>query len=170
MTCQSLHLIGAELEVNLGLLTPAAPPQNHESAHSPPPTCPRLLGSGSESPTVHDSSLLETLHAGAQIHSRQGRQDPVLSYDGWVKWQNHIATGDLWDPHWKKAELPTTRLTDEWVSQHLSCKLSKDIYCSQRSASNTPPSWCHLASVLLYPWRAWGAFENADAQSPSPQW
>ena len=65
---------------------------------------------------------------------KQVHQDPVLSYDRWVELQNHIATGDLWDLHWKKAELPTSRLTGERVSQHLCCKLSKDIYSSQHSA------------------------------------
>lgn len=95
MTCQSLYLTRAELGANLGLLTAATPPQIHSSAHSPSASCPRLLSSGTESPTVHNSSLLETLHAGAQIHGKLVLQDPVLSYDKWVELQDHIATRDL---------------------------------------------------------------------------
>lgn len=85
MTCPRLHLTRAEMEVNLGLRTPAALPQNHG---------PRLLSSGTDRPTVRDSRLLETLHAGAQILSKQVHPVPVLSYDRWVELQNHIAAGD----------------------------------------------------------------------------
>lgn len=56
------------MEATLGFLTLATPPYAHLSAYSTPPSCPRLLSSGTESPTVHDISLLETLHA--QIHGK----------------------------------------------------------------------------------------------------
>lgn len=81
------------MEANLGSLTPATPPYTHLLAHSPPPSRPRLLSSGTESPSVHDTSLLETLHA--QIHGKLVHPDQVLSYDRWIELQNHIATGDL---------------------------------------------------------------------------
>lgn len=95
MTCQSPDLTRTALEANMGLLTPATLPETYSSAHSPPPACPRLLSSGTGSPTVHDSSLLETLRTGAQIHGKLVHPDPALSDDRWVELQDHIATRDL---------------------------------------------------------------------------
>lgn len=91
MNCQSLYLIRAELEAN--------PVPRFQQHHHQPPRQPVSHHPLSQAPQLRNResnwSLLDTLHAAAQIHGKHVHQDPVLSYDRWVELQNHIATGDL---------------------------------------------------------------------------
>ena len=162
-TCQSLHLVKAELEVNLGLLTLAARSQNCRRV-SPFPS-PRLAWASQFRNSESNCPRLKFIR-NTPSWSSNSRQASPPSSSSFI-WQ----VGRITESHCNWGSVRATleeggtphQRTDRWVSESaFVLQVTKDVYPSQHSPSLRPSSIsASLSSCTL------GALENADTQTPT---